>query len=70
MEDDFDWNDESVVSIRHQAAIAVFVNTAGDISIRQQRDPICEEHDQIVVVSLDNVSALIKTLRDLIGNES
>ncbi len=58
---DFNWFGEGV-AIPHQSAIAVTETTSGEIEIRQERDAMSEDSDQIILVARSNLKALIDAL--------
>ena len=69
---EFDWNptndtDHSIV-VRHQPAIAVYLNPHDEVVIRQQ-DQYDESDDQFVFVTRDNVLKVAQRMLDVAGIE-
>ncbi len=64
-EDDFNWNDGSVVYNSRQG-IAVYLNGAGDIVIRQEGD-MYDPEDAFVVVEKDKARAVIAAMQGLLA---
>ena len=56
---DFDWTDVEHIVVREQAAVAVYVNNAGDVVLRQQTWP---SEDMYVVFASLHVPALIDAI--------
>ncbi len=56
MSDDFTWNNESI-SIPVQGAIAVHLNTYGDLVIREQGDD--GDDDNIIIIRKANIPDLL-----------
>jgi hypothetical protein len=61
---DFDWCDDDAVAVREQRAIAIYLNPAGDIVIRQQT---WRDEDPFVVISPDNLMLVIDRVCDIAG---
>lgn len=59
---EFDWSSD-VVIFRSIQAVAVYVNTHGDIVIRQQGDTYSDE-DVFVVVPPSQVQNVVRALQD------
>jgi hypothetical protein len=65
---EFDWNpsndvDHSIV-VRHQPAIAVYLNPHDEVVIRQQDD---YDHDQFVYITKDNVLKVVERVLAIAG---
>lgn len=63
--DDFDWNDDNHDIVQQSVqGVAAYVNARGLITIRQERD-LDEDHDTLVVLTLDAARALAAKLTEL-----
>lgn len=67
---DFDWSENNDdVTVRKQAATAVYWNTADEIVIRQENHPHDDE-DGVVVLSRDAAERVAMRLRALLDGET
>jgi hypothetical protein len=65
MESKFDWNDSDAVVLKTTRGIAVYLNTDGDLVVRQ--DGREDDYDQCVVVPRDRATSVIEAMCDAIG---
>ena len=67
---EFDWNpsgdDDHSIVVRHQPAVAVYLNPHDEVVIRQQDD---YGQDQFVYVTRDNVTKVVKRMLEVAGVE-
>jgi hypothetical protein len=63
----FDWSEEDNVVCHEQPRSAVYFNPRGQVVIRQQADYHAFDEDSFVFFSIENVPALIESLRALIS---
>jgi hypothetical protein len=57
--EDFDWNTDDAVILKEQRATAVYHNRLGELIIRQ-RGAWDDEHDTLVYVAPENVTAFLE----------
>lgn len=60
--DEFNWNSDESVVVKRTHAVAVYRNVAGDITIRQERDPMIEETDPIIVIPFASARRFIEAV--------
>jgi hypothetical protein len=69
---EFDWNpskdDDHSIVVRHQPAIAVYLNPHDEVVVRQQ-DQYDESDDHFVYVTRDNVLRLAQRMLEVAGIE-
>jgi hypothetical protein len=65
-EQQFDWTADDSVSLRSQAATAIYFNNAGDLVIRQERS-WDQDDDSFVIVSRNNISDFLDPVTDARG---
>jgi hypothetical protein len=64
--DKFDWVSDDSIVLHHQPAVAVYINSAGGLTIRQER-AWNEDEDTIIAIAPENVAEFIDRLTDVIG---
>jgi hypothetical protein len=69
---EFDWNPSSdtehSIVVRHQPAIAVYLNPHDEVVVRQQ-DQYDESDDHFVFITKDNVPKVVERMLELAGLE-
>ena len=63
---DFDWGADDSVVLHHQPAVAVYINQAGGLTIRQERS-WDQDEDIIIAIAPENVGEFIDKLTDIVG---
>jgi hypothetical protein len=62
---EFDWSSDDSIVLHHQPAVAVYINEAGGLTIRQERN-WDEDQDTIIAIAPESVSEFIDKLTDLV----
>jgi hypothetical protein len=65
--DEFDWNDDRLVTLPAQQQIAIYHNPKGSLVIRQMRDPLWQQDDPFVCISASNIEEFLDQLTDVCG---
>jgi hypothetical protein len=65
-EQKFDWTSDDSVSLRSQAATAIYFDISGDLVIRQQRS-WDQDDDSFVIISSNNINDFLDELTDRCG---
>ena len=62
---DFNWFKEECVAVKPRTGIAVYLNTSGDVVIRQQ----CTDgsDDDMVIIDIDSAKTVASAILDVIG---
>ena len=66
MSDAFDWNEADNVTVSTQMAIAVYLNTFGELVIRQEGQ-FHPDEDAWIVIAPNNVPAVIQAMQQVMG---
>jgi hypothetical protein len=70
---EFNWNpskdDDHSIVVRHQPAIAVYLNPHDEVVIRQQ-DQYDESDDHFIYITRDNVLKVVEKMMELAGIEA
>ncbi|MHB8368930.1 MAG: hypothetical protein ACYDBP_04455 [Leptospirales bacterium] len=59
----FDWENEPSVVVRHYGSIAVYKNDFSDMVLRQEKQDEFQEEDSIIVIRAVDLPLLIKALQ-------
>ena len=63
---EFDWvNDDSIV-LHHQPGVAVYINSTGGLTIRQERD-WNQDEDIVIAIAPNNIAEFLDKITDVCG---
>ena len=67
---DFDWFTDDAVVVRGQLAVAAYLNQDGDLVLRREAHPFCDECDSVIVVGAHYVPRLAAAMLGLVGQDA